>query len=274
MRRISAPTLLAILPTQNRLTSTSYALNSESASSFSIETLDPTAPSSKVIAMSVWSPQQHAYRNILRSLRGAYYNDRARLFWARHFARVEFYKYAEFVGEGDIRYKEKQEKLAQDMLKAEGEQENMDLEEMLGMGSTSSEELAAANKEDPIKQLTIPEGSQSESKIPISTSAAVGLQNESEIVTYTYLRRLSSPSPQHQHLVNISNECADFIHKYMRVSVDRIVEHNKVMMSLSVSDAKKFRKAYLLREEQHESWCKQKIKQILERRPVAPYPYC
>lgn len=243
----------------------------------------------KVIPMAVWTPQQHAYRNVLRSLRGAYYSDRARLFWARHFARVEFYKYEKFVGEGDVRKRIEQEKLMREILEKEAEDEAAaaaaadDLGDMLGMGATSDEDLAAreaavaaqkAAAEAKRKAAAEEEEAQFYATLPISTSAAVGLLNSAEDVVYTYSQRNSSPSPQHQHLVNLANECADFVDKYMKVSVERIVEHNEVMMSLSVSDAKKFRKAYLLREEQHESWCKQKIRQILDRRPLAPYPYC
>eukprot|EP00758_Cryptobia_borreli_P004583 Tbor_TRINITY_DN4469_c0_g1::TRINITY_DN4469_c0_g1_i2::g.8076::m.8076 len=75
-------------------------------------------------------------------------------------------------------------------------------------------------------------------------------------------------------LLDVSNEIAVFIEQYMKVSIRRIQEHNDTMMSLSVPDAKKYREAYLLRETQHESWCKQKIRSILDRRPPPPYPYC
>lgn len=126
-----------------------------------------------------WKPQQHAYRRLLCALRDAYYNDRSRLFWARHKARVEFYKYGSLSNDADL-----------------------------------------------------------------------------------------------EHAVNVCNEISQFISKYMRVSVERIQKHNESILALSVPDAKKFREAYLLREAQHESWCKQKIRDMLQRRPPPPYPYC
>ena len=46
-----------------------------------------------------WSPQQRCFRNLLVALRGAYYHDRAALFWARHRVRVEFYKYSTISGD-------------------------------------------------------------------------------------------------------------------------------------------------------------------------------
>lgn len=125
-----------------------------------------------------WTPQQLCYRGILKSLREAYYHDRSKLFWARHKARLEFYKYA-----------------------------SVEDEQALGQ------------------------------------------------------------------LVGCGNEVAAFVSEHMRLVVERIVKHNETMLSLSVDDAKRFRAEYLLREKQHESWCKQKIKSILLRRPPAPYPF-
>jgi hypothetical protein len=52
------------------------------------------AASPAAAAAAGWSPQQRCYRGIMRSLRGAYYGDRAKLFWARHRVKVEFYKYS------------------------------------------------------------------------------------------------------------------------------------------------------------------------------------
>jgi hypothetical protein len=77
-----------------------------------------------------------------------------------------------------------------------------------------------------------------------------------------------------KQLVNITNEVSHFVGKYMRLSIERIQRHNESILALSVPDAKKFREAYLLREAQHESWCKQKIRDMLQRRPPPPYPYC
>jgi hypothetical protein len=125
-----------------------------------------------------WTPQQHAYRCLLRGLRDAYYHDRSKLFWARHRARIEFYKYASIEDEVQIK-----------------------------------------------------------------------------------------------QLVGITNEISQFIAEHMKTNVDRIIQHNEKMMSLRVSDAKRFREEYLLREKQHDSWCKQKIKHMMSRRPDPPYPY-
>lgn len=75
-------------------------------------------------------------------------------------------------------------------------------------------------------------------------------------------------------LVGCGNEVAAFVSEHMRASVDRIVHHNQAMMSLPVSEAKRLRQEYLLREKQHDSWCKQKIKTIMARRPLPPYPFC
>jgi hypothetical protein len=128
---------------------------------------------------SVWTPTQQCYRAVLKSLRGAYFHDRSKLFWARHRARLEFYKY-----------------------------------------TTVEDETS------------------------------------------------------HQQLVGCGREVASFMADHMKMSVDRIIEHNTVMQKLPVEEAKRFRSEYLLRERQHESWCKQKIKAILARRPPPPHPFC
>lgn len=125
-----------------------------------------------------WTQQQLCYRNVLKSLREAFYHDRSKLFWARHKARIEFYKFA-------------------------------------------------------------------------------SVEDEQSIT----------------QLVGCGNEVAAFIFEHMRVAVERIVKHNEVMLSLPVDEAKRFRAEYMLKEKQHESWCKQKIKTILLRRPPAPYPF-
>ena len=157
----------------------SWSQNSGGASSPNTTSNDvvPTQQSSS--SSLTWSPQQVAYRRLLCSLRDAYYHDRSRLFWARHKARVEFYKHSAITHEEDI-----------------------------------------------------------------------------------------------TQLVNITNEVSHFVGKYMRLSIERIQRHNESILALSVPDAKKFREAYLLREAQHESWCKQKIRDMLQRRPPPPYPYC
>ena len=130
------------------------------------------------MSISGWTPQQFVYRSLLRGLRDAYYHDRSKLFWARHRARLEFYKYASIEDEVQVK-----------------------------------------------------------------------------------------------QLVGVTYEIAEFIEEHMKTNVDRIVQHNEKMMSLRVSDAKRFREEYLLREKQHDSWCKQKIKLMMKRRPDPPYPY-
>jgi polyhydroxyalkanoate synthesis regulator phasin len=115
----------------------------------------------------------------MKALRGAYFHDRSKLFWARHRARLEYYKFA-----------------------------------------TVTDEVAI------------------------------------------------------EQLVGCGKETAVFMAEHMRMSVDRIVKHNEMIQTLPVDEAKRFRTEYLLREKQHDSWCKQKIKVILERRPAPPHPFC
>lgn len=74
-------------------------------------------------------------------------------------------------------------------------------------------------------------------------------------------------------LVGITNEISTFIAQYMKTDVERIIKHNEKMMSLPVEQAKKFRQEYFLAEKQHETWCKQHIKRMMERRPPPPYPF-
>jgi polyhydroxyalkanoate synthesis regulator phasin len=77
-----------------------------------------------------------------------------------------------------------------------------------------------------------------------------------------------------KQLVGVGNEVAVFVAENMKTTVDRIVKHNETMMSLPVSEAKRFRQEFLLREKQHDSWCKQKIKSMMSRRPPPPFPFC
>lgn len=125
-----------------------------------------------------WTAQQMCYRQLMKSLRNAYFHDRSKLFWARHRVLLDFYKYSK--------------------------------------------------AEDP---------------------EAIAL------------------------LVGIGNEVATFVGHYMQMDIERIVRHNDKMMSLPVAKAKRFRADYFLHEKQHESWCKQKIKAMLDRRPPPPYPF-
>ncbi|KAH9577636.1 hypothetical protein LSM04_009761 [Trypanosoma melophagium] len=125
-----------------------------------------------------WTPQQRCYRDLMKSLRSAYFHDRAKLFWSRHRVLVEFYKYSEETNEESIR-----------------------------------------------------------------------------------------------QLLGVTHEVAAFISHHMRTDVERIIKHNEAMLALPVDKAKRFRSDYLLAEKQHNSWCKQKIKNILNRRPPPPYPF-
>ena len=141
-----------------------------------------SAPSSAVATTVVqrqWSPQQKCFRHLLVALREAYYHDRAKLFWARHRVRVEFYKYSEM---------------------ADGE----------------------------------------------------AIKN----------------------VVAITDEAAAFIKQHMQFSVQRIVDHNATLARLPVEEAKRFQQRFKQREEEHESWCKGRLKLILRRRPQPPYPFC
>ncbi|KAF8276850.1 hypothetical protein C3747_29g150 [Trypanosoma cruzi] len=125
-----------------------------------------------------WTPQQLCYRQLMKSLRAAYFHDRSKLFWSRHRVLVEFYKYS---------------------------------------GETNEEAI--------------------------------------------------------RQLVGVGLEVAAFIQHHMRTDVERIIKHNETILMLPPGKAKKFRADYLLAEKQHDSWCKQKIKAILTRRPPPPYPF-
>ncbi|CCW66459.1 unnamed protein product [Phytomonas sp. Hart1] len=130
------------------------------------------------VSTSGWNPQQKCFRNLMKSLRDAYFHDRSKLFWARHRVLVEFYKYSK-----------------------------------------------------------------------VEDHATIEL------------------------LVGLGNEIATFVSQYMKMDVERIVKHNQKMLSLPVDKAKRYRADYYLHERQHESWCKQKIKAIMNRRPPPPYPF-
>ncbi|KPA82430.1 hypothetical protein ABB37_03499 [Leptomonas pyrrhocoris] len=127
---------------------------------------------------ALWTPQQRCYRELMRALRGAYYHDRSKLFWARHRVLVEFYKYSRVEEEKDVAL-----------------------------------------------------------------------------------------------LVGIGGEVAAFVTEYMKVDVGAIMQHNEKMLSLPVAVAKRYREDYLLHEKQHDSWCKQKIRLMMDRRPPPPYPF-
>ena len=132
---------------------------------------------------AAWSPQQKAYRALMVALRAAYMHDRHALFWARHRAKVEVYKYA---------------------------------------------------------------------SLPKDVAS----------------------SPESQLLLGLTHEVAEFVGTHLPLRVERIKAHNDKMLRLSVPEAKRFRAEYLEKEAQHDSWCRQKIFAILQRRPPPPFPYC
>lgn len=126
-----------------------------------------------------WTPVQHTYRRLLIALRDAYYHDRSQLFWARHRAKVEIYKYCSL------------------------------------------------------------------DRDSVDARAALG----------------------------VADEVATFVGTSMRYSVQRIVDHNALVARLPIPEAKKCRQEFLDREREHDSWCKQRIKTMLRRRPRPPFPY-
>lgn len=162
-----------------------------------------SAFSSSMIAGG-WTPQQKCFRNLLVAVRGAYYHDRAKLFWARHRIRTEFYKYATI------------------------QPSISELGKMMNNNNDSGSAAVADNDDD--------------DKI--------------------------------KSLVAIGNEIGAFVKQHMEFSVQRVVQHNETMEKLPVEEAKRFRQRYLQREEEHESWCKTRIKMIMRRRPPPPYPFC
>jgi len=130
-----------------------------------------------------WTPQQRAYRALMVALRSAYVHDRHALFWARHRAKVDIYKYAEL-------------------------------------------------PKDPAQ------------------------------------------SSETQMLLNLTHEVASFVATHMPVRAERIKAHNDRMLKMPVPEAKRFRQEYLEKEAEHDSWCRQRIFTILQRRPPPPFPYC
>ncbi len=93
-----------------------------------------------------------------------------------------------------------------------------------------------------------------------------------KVETYKYA---SVTNDEEIRLLNgIGLEVSRFMNIHMRCDPDRVMEHNRTMMKLSVEDAKKFRQRYLEKEAEHVTWCHQRIRAILDRRPTAPYPYC
>jgi hypothetical protein len=84
---------------------------------------------------------------------------------------------------------------------------------------------------------------------------------------------LEPSSPEAKHALGIGFEVADFIAKSMRFPVQRVVEHNELVARLPMREAKACRERFLAAEHDHEVWAKQRIKGLLRRRPVAPYPY-
>jgi hypothetical protein len=89
-----------------------------------------------------------------------------------------------------------------------------------------------------------------------------------------YKYRSVTDEEEIKHLVAIGHEIAKFMDLHMKFSVQRIVDHNETLKKLPVEEAKEFRKRYIEREEQHDSWCKSRIKMMMRRRPPPPYPFC
>lgn len=167
--------LVSFAASIHRMTVPAAAAASRAAGEVSSSLTTSSASSAR---QAGWSPQQQCFRSLMKSLRAAYFNDRSKLFWARHRATVEFYKYAKIE-----------------------DQKEVDL------------------------------------------------------------------------LVGIANEISVFIGQYMKTDVERIVSHNEKIMTLPVEQAKKFRNDFFLAEKQHETWCKQRIRGMMERRPPPPYPF-
>ena len=89
-----------------------------------------------------------------------------------------------------------------------------------------------------------------------------------------YKYRSMTDEEEIKQCVNVGNEIAKFINLHMKFSVQRIVDHNETIQKLPVDEAKRFRQKYIQREEEHESWCKSRIKMMMRRRPPPPYPFC
>lgn len=204
-----------------------------------------------------WTPQQSCYRHLMKALRAAYYNDRSKLFWARHRVLVEMYKYARLPAYPSTPL------------------DAVSLEEM------TSPAVDAEENDDEGKRTSMGAEKDAKSCICNGKEKATGRTNEEEHGRGDGDRKdktaTSSSAPtltlKVQHLVDIGHEIADFIEMYMKLDIARIVRHNEKMLSLPVREAKQFREAYFLSEKQHDSWCKQHIKKMLQRRPPPPYPF-
>jgi hypothetical protein len=85
---------------------------------------------------------------------------------------------------------------------------------------------------------------------------------------------LEPASPDARGAIGIGHEVARFVDGMMRFSVQRVLEHNELVAKLPIKDAKLCRERYLVSEHEHEVWCKQRIRAMLRRRPMPPYPYC
>lgn len=165
----------------------------------------PSSAAEKAEEAVHWSGPQQAYRRVMKALRGAYYHDRATLFWARHRVLVEFYKYAE-------------------------------------VGNTVPPPTSSSTEEGSVDD---------------GNNDARGQEQQQHVV----------------RLLQLVDEVADVVETYMQTDVERIIRHNEAMMKLPVDEAKVFRQQYFTAEKQLDSWCRQRIKAILKKRPPPPYPF-
>lgn len=93
-----------------------------------------------------------------------------------------------------------------------------------------------------------------------------------EIYKYASIPK-EAENPETALLLGVSKEVAQFIETHMKFTVERIIDHNDTMLKLPVAEAKKFRQEYYDKEREHDSWCRGKIRTILDRRPPPPFPY-
>lgn len=214
---------------------------------------------------SRWTPQQWCYRHLMKAIRGAYFNDRSKLFWGRHRVLVEMYKYSSLVPYDEPLSPEVSED--QTMQKDKFHNEGADWDEKMKTKET--------NKTEDEKEGETEERVKDEEEIPTRKEETNNAPSHEEGA------RISSSSPppfpplssKVQLLVDIAEEIAKFMETYMKLDISRIVKHNEKMLTLSPREARRFRDDYFLAEKQHDSWCKQHIKRMLERRPPAPYPF-
>lgn len=223
-------------------------------------------PSAGLRKKSRWTPQQSCYRHLMKAIRGAYFNDRSKLFWGRHRVLVEMYKYSSLDAYDALH-------LSPD----DSDDPAIEKDEFHNEGGDRDEQMNPyeSNKTED------EEGGETEEKVTHEHDSPIGKKEANDASSYeegTWNSLPSLPplpplSSKVQHLVDIAHEVAEFIETYMKLDISRIVKHNEKMLTLSPREARRFRDDYFLAEKQHDSWCKQHIKRMLERRPPAPYPF-